>query len=155
MFGTALLFTFTALVAEALGETSSERQGIFTFRPPPGSPPQIVDARPELAERPFFAISYSREARRLGIQGSVRLEASVAEDGSVSDVKVVRSLHADLDRASVEAVKKLRFRPARYQGRAVAAPVPVRVTFSFADQEREPPAPDPTATIVTVEIGEE
>lgn len=153
MFGTALLLT--VLLPQALGETPSERLGIFTFRPPPGRRPQIVDTRPELIERPFFALSYSREARRLGIQGSVRLEAFVAEDGRVSDVKVVRSLHADLDSASVEAVKKLRFRPARYQGRAVCAPVPVRVTFSLEDQKRGPRAQDTAATIVTVQIGEE
>jgi TonB family protein len=152
MFGTALLLT--ALLAQALGDAPAGRQGIFTFRLPT-TRPEIVDTRPELIGRSFFLPSYSLEARQRGIEGSVRLEVTVAADGTVSDVKIVRSLHPDLDRSSADWAKQLRFRPARFQGRAVAAPVPVRVTFSLEEPHGEPTTGDDRATIVAAQVGTE
>ena len=64
----------------------------------------------------------------LGIQGDVRLAFVIAADGSVDDVRVVRSLHPDLDEAAVAAVRKSVFRPAVKNG----VPVPVVATMDVS-----------------------
>ena len=68
--------------------------------------------------------AYPEAARRAGLGGRVRLQAVIAEDGSVESVEVFASTNPLFDRAAVEAVRKWRYRPALMNGS------PVRVYFS-------------------------
>ena len=100
------------------GETS----GVGDGRPGGGGlvPPQVIrQVRPQ----------YSGEALRAQIQGMVTLEAVVLPDGSIGDVKIVRSLDSvfGLDQAAIRAVKEWRFVP----GRRLGAPVPMLVTIEL------------------------
>jgi TonB family protein len=72
---------------------------------------------------------YTREALQAKIEGVVLLEAVVQPDGTVSDVRIVRSLdpHFGLDREAVKAAKKWWFIPGKRQG----VPVPVIVTIEL------------------------
>jgi TonB family protein len=54
---------------------------------------------------------YPAIAARMKIEGSVKLDATIDADGTVSDVKVV-SGHQLLAGAAVEAVKKWKYEPA-------------------------------------------
>jgi len=74
---------------------------------------------------------YTGSAMRAKIQGSVTLEAVVRPDGSVGDVRVVRSLDAKegLDEAAIAAAQQWRFLPAQRRGQAV--PVSVTIELSF------------------------
>ena len=74
---------------------------------------------------------YTTEARRAKIQGTVELEAIVQTDGTVGEVRVVRSLDRELglDEAAVKAVKGWRFKPGTKDGAAV--PVLVAIEMSF------------------------
>jgi len=56
---------------------------------------------------------YSREARAKRIEGTVVLQAIIMPDGTAADIKLVKSLTADLDKAAIEAVATWRFKPAR------------------------------------------
>jgi TonB family protein len=56
---------------------------------------------------------YTPEAMKAKIQGSVELEAIVLTDGTVGDVRVLKSLDKDLglDQAAIAAAKQWKFRP--------------------------------------------
>ena len=72
---------------------------------------------------------YPSEAMRAKIQGGVLLEVVVQADGTVGDVRVVRSLDKALDESAIKAVKQWLFRPALLNGKPV--PVVVRVSHEF------------------------
>jgi TonB family protein len=76
--------------------------------------------------------NYTGDAMRAKIQGSVFVEAVVLTDGTVGDVRVVRSLDKKhgLDDVAVTTVKEWRFMPGKKDG--VAVPVVVEVQMSFS-----------------------
>lgn len=75
---------------------------------------------------------YTTAARRAMISGIVEMEAVVGSDGTVGEVKVVRSLDAEhgLDDEAVKAVKRWRFKPGKKDGVAVQVLVLIEMTFA-------------------------
>jgi protein TonB len=73
---------------------------------------------------------YTKEAQDRKIEGTVLMSAVVREDGTVSDVKVTRSLDAKygLDEQAVKAARQWTFEPGTKDGK----PVPVTVTIELA-----------------------
>jgi len=100
--------------------------------PPPAPPPQRVirvggNIRPP--QRVVdVAPTYPPLARAAGVEGVVILEAVIAEDGSVRDVRVLRS-NPLLEAAALEAVRQWRFSPTLLNGEPV--PVVMTVTVAF------------------------
>jgi periplasmic protein TonB len=76
---------------------------------------------------------YTDSAKAERIEGNVMLEAVVKEDGSVGDVKVVKSLDEKhgLDAEAIKALKQWRFKPGMKDGKAVAVLVEVEMTFTL------------------------
>lgn len=76
---------------------------------------------------------YTPEAMRARVQGTVLLEATVLENGSVGPVRVIRSVDRTygLDQKAIESVRAWRFRPGTYQGRPVAVRVLVELLFTL------------------------
>ena len=74
--------------------------------------------------------SYTADAMRAKVQGTVWLECVVMPDGSVGRVQVVRSLDSTfgLDQEAIKAAKQWRFRP----GTRFGEPVPVLITIELA-----------------------
>lgn len=99
---------------------------------PPASAPAPVasgTSAPVPLSRP--APTYPRDALRRNIGGTVRVEVTVATDGSVERLDLVEgSGNRDLDRAALEAVRRWTFRPATRDGQAVSANVVVPLEFS-------------------------
>jgi protein TonB len=88
-------------------------------RPPPAPPPPRVE-NTEAALVRYAPPPYPESARSRGVEGSVAIEVTVLADGTVSDVRVVRSSGAAvLDRAAVRAVRGWAFRPATVNGEPV------------------------------------
>ena len=85
------------------------------------APSKVVDVAPQ----------YPPLARAAHVEGVVILEAVIDADGSVTSVKVLRSIPL-LDEAAVSAVRGWRFTPARLNGQAV--PVVMTVTLNFTLQ---------------------
>lgn len=79
-------------------------------------------------ERPFYTVAAMREKA----MGNVMLDALIDEKGSVTDVKVVRSLHPDLDESAIATLRKWQFAPATLDGTPV--PVVISVNLSFTLQ---------------------
>jgi TonB family protein len=69
--------------------------------------------------------TYTPDALRAMIRGSVVVEVVVQRDGTPAGIRVVRSLDSGLDRMAVEAVREWRFKP----GRLGDTPVDVLVTI--------------------------
>jgi periplasmic protein TonB len=72
---------------------------------------------------------YTEAARRARIQGFVVIEAVVDRNGNVTEARVLKPLPLGLDQAALEAVKRLRFKPATLNGQPV--PVYYNLTVNF------------------------
>jgi len=83
-------------------------------RPMPIGNTDFVDARKD----------YPEEAKRLGIEGTLKVRLVVDEEGRVAERELVNRLGYGLDELALRLAKKLRFEPATdTNGRAVAAVV--------------------------------
>ena len=70
---------------------------------------------------------------RAKLQGIVRLSVVVQPDGTVSDVRVVKSLDSvlGLDDEGIKAALRWRFTPGTKDGRPVAVRVPLEMVFTL------------------------
>lgn len=75
---------------------------------------------------------YPPLARQARIAGPVRLEGTIAKDGTVQQLKVI-SGHPLLVPAAVEAVKQWRYRPTRLNGEPVEVIAPIEVNFILSN----------------------
>ena len=77
--------------------------------------------------------NYTSEAMRAKVQGVVRLEGIVLPDGSVGDVRVLRSLDSvfGLDDEAIKAAKQFRFAPGTRFGQPVAVIVSFEIEFTL------------------------
>ena len=66
---------------------------------------------------------------RTRLAGSVMLESIIAEDGTITSVRVVRSTHPLFEQSAMRAVKEWRFRPGTLRGKPVATIFQFTVTF--------------------------
>ena len=77
--------------------------------------------------------SYTPEAMKAHIEGTVVLECVVRADGTVGDVRVAQSLDSvyGLDTQSVNALKQWTFKPGSKEGKPVAVRVQISMNFSL------------------------
>jgi TonB family protein len=73
--------------------------------------------------------AYPLELMRRNIQGTVTLYAVIRNDGSVSDVRVLRGIDDQLDQYARAALARWHFRPATKNGAAVALEAVVMIPF--------------------------
>ena len=108
-----------------LGPGSGGGTGGGTYKPGNGVTLPIVvrEVKPQ----------YTSDAMRAKVQGTVLLECVVKPDGSVGEVKVVRSLDSTfgLDLEAMKAARSWRFRPGTRQGEPVAVLVTIELTFTL------------------------
>jgi TonB family protein len=75
---------------------------------------------------------YPASASSRGIEGTVIAEATIDEQGSISDVRVLRSADEQLDTAVVEAVRQWLFVPTMLNGAPTASLLNLTVEFVIA-----------------------
>jgi protein TonB len=75
---------------------------------------------------------YPREAARLGLQGWVDVEFTIAPDGTTQDL-VVRNAEplSTFDQSAIDAVKRWKFAPVLRDGAAVSQRAAVRIRFEI------------------------
>ena len=109
-------------------------------------PPPTVQEKPEEPWPPAGVFRLGRDvtppkliketspnlASGVKVQGTVILEAIVLTDGTVGEVRVVRSLERStgLDDEAVKTVKKWRFMPGKKDDTAVPVLISVEMTFT-------------------------
>jgi protein TonB len=77
----------------------------------------LVKPKPKSSAQPALTSA----AREASVEGKVRVEVSVAADGSVTGVRLLGGLGYGLDEASLEAARRSTFQPATRCGKPVAA----------------------------------
>jgi TonB family protein len=87
------------------------------------SPIPIYEPRP----------NYTADAMRAKVQGLVVMDAVVQPDGSVTQVRITRSLDPTfgLDQEAVRTVKTWRFKPGLYRGQPVPVLVSIELSFTL------------------------
>ncbi len=112
-------------------------------RPRPKRPAPLAPPPPPMRARPVPVyvkvlprvvnvprVGYPPAARRLQIEGTVRLSVTVGKDGRVLRVKVLKRLGYGLDEAAIRALKRARFKPAYgSDGRPMVYTIRYRYTF--------------------------
>ncbi len=75
------------------------------------------------------------QAKSMRTEGKVVLDATVMEDGSVRDVKVVQGPPV-FTASAIEAVKQWRYKPFILDGKAVKSPMRIMVDFKLPSATR-------------------
>jgi len=77
--------------------------------------------------------TYTKEARRNGIQGFVTLKVLLSGRGKVARIRIVKGLPAGLTENAIRAACKIEFKPAMKAGQPVAEWVTAEYVFRLAD----------------------
>jgi len=75
---------------------------------------------------------YTDEARSARIQGTVTLELEFSATGEIRVLRLMRGLGHGLDEAAERAARRIRFKPAQSDGRAVDSRAKVQITFQLS-----------------------
>jgi len=95
-----------------------------------GFSPKEVDVKAEITAKPDPA--YTREARRVGVQGVVILKVLLG-DGKLDRVRVVRRLPYGLTENAIRAACEIKFKPAKKAGKEVSQWVTLEYVFRLAN----------------------
>ena len=96
-----------------------------------GFSPKEVDTKAEITARPNP--TYTREARRMGIQGVVVLKVLLLANGKLDRVRVVRRLPWGLTENAIFAACEIKFKPAMKAGKEVSQWATLEYGFRLAD----------------------
>jgi TonB family protein len=108
-----------------------------------------VDHPPELANRAEIAHAlsqeYPRALREARLGGTVRMRFRITAEGQVdsASVRVLWASRAEFGDAAVRVLERMRFRPARHHGAAVAVWGMIPVRFEIFDDGPDPRGPPP------------
>ena len=91
-------------------------------QPPPESPVEVLSKATPV---------YTQEARDLRVEGEVTLKVTFRADGNIVILELVDGLGHGLDDAAKAAAQKIRFKPARRDGKPVDHTAVVRIVFQL------------------------
>jgi TonB family protein len=122
----------------AHGETAGEQEGLINALEKQGKEDEIRalkaarQPRDKLTRKPPELISKvsaiePEYARRAKLKGLVILSANVAETGEIKDIAVVVPLGFSMERASIEAVRRWKFKPGTDNGKPESRTVRIEI----------------------------
>ena len=100
--------------------------------PPPPEGPRVKFSPYDDPPIPLKPIRprYPEIAQEAGIEGTVVVQVFVDEKGRVKDTVILKGIpNTGLDEAATEAIRKVRFRPAKQRERAVGVWISIPVNF--------------------------
>ena len=92
--------------------------------------PKEVDVKAEITAR--REPNYTRDARRIGVEGVVALKLLLLPDGKIDRIRVVRQLPFGLTENAILAACEIKFKPAMKAGQPVAQWATVQYGFRLA-----------------------
>jgi TonB family protein len=101
--------------------------------PDAGAPTAVLTRAPAIVT--FVEAAYPAEAEQAGLQGVVKLQVDLGEDGKVTAVSVLEPAGHGFDEAALAAVKQFLFSPAEIDGK----PAAVRITYNYRFLLKAPP----------------
>jgi protein TonB len=127
---------------EEAGEVLKAKEVIAEPEPPKVEETKVFDVVEEMPQFPggqaalleYLAknIKYPVVAEENGVQGRVIVTFVVERDGSITDVKVVKSVDPSLDKEAARVVKSMpKWQPGKQNGSAVRVKYTVPVTFKL------------------------
>ncbi|HEX5603617.1 MAG TPA: energy transducer TonB [Pyrinomonadaceae bacterium] len=93
--------------------------------------PKEVDVKAEITAKKLPG--YTREARRVGMEGIVVLKVLLLGDGKIGRVRVVRRLPYGLTENAIRVACEIKFKPAMKAGQPVPQWLNVQYAFRLAD----------------------
>ena len=111
---------------EKVREKLTDEDGVFKTV---DQPPQVKGGLATLTQD----ASYPEQARDLGLEGRVYVQAVVNPDGSVREAEVIRGLGEALDQEALRVVKNAAFTPGTYNGEPVPARKTVWIQFQIEE----------------------
>jgi len=93
--------------------------------------PKEVDVKAELTAKKLPG--YTREARRVGVEGIVALKVLLLGDGKIGRIRVVRRLPYGLTENAIRVACEIKFKPAMKAGQPVAQWLNVQYAFRLAE----------------------
>ena len=90
-----------------------------------------VDVKAEITAKKLPG--YTREARRVGVEGIVALKVLLLGDGKIGRIRVVRRLPYGLTENAIRVACEIKFKPAMKAGQPVAQWLNVQYAFRLAD----------------------
>ncbi|GEJ58611.1 energy transducer TonB [Anaeromyxobacter diazotrophicus] len=113
-------------------ERAEDPAAVKPYRAERYAAPSQVTTLPEPLGCEIPKAEYPEEARRLGVEGEVRLRLLVDEEGRVREARVVRDPGHGFGAVAARAARAYcRFRPARKDGAAVATEIPYTIRFEL------------------------
>ena len=88
-----------------------------------------------MIDHPLTPISpeYPEEAMKLGIGGIVRVKVYIDKYGIIQNIEIFSSESVMLNEAALDAVKKIRWDPARQRDKKVGVTVVIPIEFNLED----------------------
>lgn len=96
----------------------------------------VVESMPEIIgglDALYREVNYPEIARKAGIEGFVVLQAIITQDGLATNIEVVRSASAILDKEAIEALQRVKFKPGLQRGKAVRVRMNIPIRFRLRD----------------------
>jgi TonB family protein len=90
-----------------------------------------VDVKAEITAKKLPG--YTREARRVGVEGIVALKVLLLGDGKIGRIRVVRRLPYGLTENAIRVACEIKFKPAMKAGQPVAEWVQIEYAFRLAN----------------------
>ena len=100
------------------------------YRAKSDAPRTAADTAVEILDKP--KPKYTEEARRLGIEGEVLVDALFPASGPARVLRLIRGLGHGLDENAEAAAQSIRFRPATRAGQPVDSTAVVHIVFQIA-----------------------
>lgn len=112
--GFVLLFANPSIASAQIGKPQSsgtpEANRIYSGK--------VVDKKASVKKKP--EPSYTKDARKHGIEGTVILRCVFTSTGQVTNIRVVSELPDGLTERAIEAARKIKFTPATKDGHPVS-----------------------------------
>lgn len=120
-------------------EAAALKERINAYRSLGRAKPEKIVEKPILPPRVYRVPqpSYTEEALRYKVEGSVKIEVLFGSDGTIQHALVVRGLGFGLDEEALKAARSIKFKPGEVDGKPVSMWMGVVLIFSMEDGKRK------------------
>lgn len=118
----------------ALNDGASKGPGIQAKTPDPNDSNRVFSGR-EVTQKVRILNktepTYTENARRFGVQGTVVLRAVFSRDGEVTNIHIVRKLPHGLTQQAINSARGISFSPAQFEGHPVSMWMELQYNFNL------------------------